>query len=209
MAEWNKNLVLLNELIKVEFPLWKIWRAGVSNVSPSSSELTLQTSAFQSDGGYSTFINSFDKTKIFVVNLKLENASENATAVTCSPCSFTPESVRWLMIKGKMGEAVNVFKRMARVNKTIMPQEELKLPNDDQKLGDARELFATRKMTQKTLMSWYSWWVLICLLHMPWLHLQSKTGVAPFPTTFRLLSIAVVHLWSVNTLEIQWTLFTF
>ena len=56
-----------------------------------------------------------------------------------------------------MGEAVNVFKRMARVNKTIMPQEDLKLPKDDQKLGDARELFATRKMTQKTLMSWYSW----------------------------------------------------
>ena len=102
-----------------------------------------------------------------------------------------------------MGEAVNVFKRMARVNKTIMPQEDLKLPNDDQKLGDARELFATRKMTQKTLMSWYCWWVLICLLHMPSLHLQSKKGVAPFPTTFRFLSIAVAHLWSVNTLEIQ------
>lgn len=86
-----------------------------------------------------------------------------ATAVPGFPALlgwfFTPESVRWLMIKGKMGEAVNVFKRMARVNKTIMPQEDLKLPNDDQKLGDARELFATRKMTQKTLMSWYSWFV--------------------------------------------------
>ena len=102
-----------------------------------------------------------------------------------------------------MGEAVNVFKRMARVNKTIMPQEDLKLPNDDQKLGDARELFATRKMTQKTLMSWYSWWVLICLLHLLSLHLQSKEEVAPFRTTFRSLSIAVDQLWSVNTLEIQ------
>ena len=32
----NKNLVLSNELIKVELPLWKIWKADVSSVSPSS-----------------------------------------------------------------------------------------------------------------------------------------------------------------------------
>ena len=36
----NKNLVLSNELIKVKLPPWKIWKADVSSVSPSSERLT-------------------------------------------------------------------------------------------------------------------------------------------------------------------------
>ena len=36
VGEWNESLVLSNELIKVELPLWKIWKADVSSVSPLS-----------------------------------------------------------------------------------------------------------------------------------------------------------------------------
>ena len=66
----RENLVSSNELIKVELPPWKIWKADVSSGSPSlfairSDEgLTPETLAFQIfHGGNSTFINSFDKTK--------------------------------------------------------------------------------------------------------------------------------------------------
>lgn len=36
----RENLVLSDDLIKVEFPPWKIWKAGVSSVSPSSKRAT-------------------------------------------------------------------------------------------------------------------------------------------------------------------------
>ena len=57
--QFNEKLVLPTELIKVELPPWKIWKANVSNISPSSEEgLMLETSAFQIfHGGNSTFIN--------------------------------------------------------------------------------------------------------------------------------------------------------
>ena len=75
----------------------------------------------------------------------------------CFNFSLTPESVRWFMVKGKIEEAKQVFRRMAKVNKRTMPDEDLKLPDDDQRLGDVRELFATRSMVQKTVLSWYCW----------------------------------------------------
>ena len=71
--------------------------------------------------------------------------------------SLTPESVRWLMIKGKTEEAKEIFRKIAKVNKMPMSDMDLKPPEDDQRLGDVRELFATRKMVQKTLLSWYCW----------------------------------------------------
>ena len=61
------------------------------------------------------------------------------------------------MVKGKIEEAKQVFRRMAKVNKRTMPDEDLKLPDDDQRLGDVRDLFATRSMVQKTVLSWYCW----------------------------------------------------
>lgn len=72
---------------------------------------------------------------------------------------LTPESVRWLMIKGKTEEAKEIFRKIAKVNKMPMSDMDLKPPEDDQRLGDVRELFATRKMVQKTLLSWYCWFV--------------------------------------------------
>ena len=71
--------------------------------------------------------------------------------------SLTPESVRWLMLKGKVEEAKAIFRKMAKVNKRIMPDEELQVPDDSDRLGDARDLFRTRKMGQTTLLSWYCW----------------------------------------------------
>lgn len=86
-----------------------------------------------------------------------------ATAVPGIPALLgwflTPESVRWLMVKGKNAEALNVFRKMAKVNKTVMPDEDLIPPDDDQRLGDVCDLFATRKMVQKTVLSWYCWFV--------------------------------------------------
>ena len=35
-----ENLVLLNELVKVKLPPWKIWKADASSVNPSSERMT-------------------------------------------------------------------------------------------------------------------------------------------------------------------------
>lgn len=61
------------------------------------------------------------------------------------------------MVRGKVEEAKDIFRKMAKVNKRTMPDEELQVPEDNDRLGDVRDLFATRKMTQTTLLSWYCW----------------------------------------------------
>lgn len=61
------------------------------------------------------------------------------------------------MVKGKIEEAKEIFRKMAKVNKRTMPDEELQVPEDNDRLGDARDLFGTRKMVQTTLLSWYCW----------------------------------------------------
>ena len=71
--------------------------------------------------------------------------------------SLTPESVRWLMVKGRTEDAKAIFRRMARVNKTSMPVGELQAPDDDDRLGDVCDLFSSRQMVKKTLLSWYCW----------------------------------------------------
>ncbi|KAL9979757.1 hypothetical protein ACROYT_G017467 [Oculina patagonica] len=86
-----------------------------------------------------------------------------ATAVPGIPALLgwflTPESVRWLMVRGKVEEAKEIFRKMARVNKRSMPDEDLQVPQNDDRLGDVRDLFATRKMAKTTLLSWYCWFV--------------------------------------------------
>ena len=71
--------------------------------------------------------------------------------------SLTPESVRWLMVRGKVEEAKTIFRKMAKVNKRTMPDEELEVPEDTDRLGDVRDMFVSRKMTQTTVLSWYCW----------------------------------------------------
>lgn len=64
------------------------------------------------------------------------------------------------MTHKKIGEAEKILKRVAKTNKKAMPEEGLGLP-EDQKTS-AREagfmdLFGSRSMTKKTIISWISW----------------------------------------------------
>lgn len=69
---------------------------------------------------------------------------------------FTPESVRWLLKKGRVSEAREILKKVARINGKEMPEEELDLPKEE-RLGDFRDLFSSLKMMHKTLGSWFAW----------------------------------------------------
>ena len=75
---------------------------------------------------------------------------------------FTPESSRYLLLKGKVTETEQILRRIAATNKKTYPDEPLVDPNADgklQDLGDVRDLFRTKKMLHRTLVSWYAWWV--------------------------------------------------
>ena len=68
--------------------------------------------------------------------------------------------MRWLVVKNKMKEAQEVLRRIARVNRKEEPEEPLQVLNSEdnkQRLGDFRDLFATRKLTHYILLSWYTW----------------------------------------------------
>ena len=70
--------------------------------------------------------------------------------------SFIPESVRWLLKKGRQSEARTILAKVARLNKKEMPEVELKVPKEET-LGDLRDLFSSRKMAHRTLVSWLIW----------------------------------------------------
>ena len=70
--------------------------------------------------------------------------------------SFIPESVRWLLKKGQQSEARTILAKVARLNKKEMPEVELKMPKEET-LGDLRDLFSSRKMAHRTLVSWLIW----------------------------------------------------
>lgn len=73
--------------------------------------------------------------------------------------SLTPESVRWLLKKGRVSEAREILRKVARLNGKEIPDEALQLPNDEkvERLGDLRDLFISGKMAHKTLASWLMW----------------------------------------------------
>ncbi len=73
--------------------------------------------------------------------------------------SFIPESVRWLLKKGRLTEARKILSNVARLNGKEMPDEKFDLTSDEQneRLGDFRDLFKTRRMIHKTLGSWVMW----------------------------------------------------
>ena len=71
-------------------------------------------------------------------------------------CSFTPESVRWLLKKGRVSEARKTLSEVARLNGKQMPDEPLALPKQE-KLGEFRDLFSSFNMTHRTLGSWFIW----------------------------------------------------
>ena len=75
-------------------------------------------------------------------------------------CRFTPESTRYLLLKGKLSETEEILRNIAATNKKKYPEEPLCNPSADgkvQQLGDVRELFASKKMCHRTLVSWYAW----------------------------------------------------
>ena len=63
------------------------------------------------------------------------------------------------MLKGKLEEAEVIFKRIADVNGKEMPKEPIHQEPEENKvrMGDLRDLFSSKKMTHKALMSWYIW----------------------------------------------------
>ena len=79
--------------------------------------------------------------------------------LTLSPFSFIPESVRWLLKKGREDQARVILCKVAEVNGKEMPTESLELSQEEQneRLGDFRDLFVSRKMIHKTLCSWLMW----------------------------------------------------
>ena len=75
--------------------------------------------------------------------------------------SFTPESLRWLLVKGKMEEAENLYRKIARINGKELPEEGLEIDTgiDENKsrLGDLRDLFKTKSLMKTTLISCFCW----------------------------------------------------
>ena len=76
------------------------------------------------------------------------------------PCRFTPESSRYLLLKGKVTETEEILRGIAATNKKEYPEEpllDLHAEGKVQALGDVRDLFRTKKMLHRTLVSWYAW----------------------------------------------------
>ena len=74
--------------------------------------------------------------------------------------SFSPESLRWLIVKGKTDEALKLCKNIARVNGKEIQEGELQFEENQeqqQRLGDIRDLFGSRDMIKKTLIMLYCW----------------------------------------------------
>ena len=75
------------------------------------------------------------------------------------PQRFIPESVRWLLVKGKKEEAREILSNVAKVNKKEMPSEELRVPVTTASKG-IFELFKTWNMAKLSLIQCYAWLVM-------------------------------------------------
>jgi len=69
---------------------------------------------------------------------------------------FVPESVRWLLVKGKTEKAQAILEKVAKVNKKEMPVDDLHVPVTTANKG-VLELFKTWKMTKLSLIQIYAW----------------------------------------------------
>ena len=69
---------------------------------------------------------------------------------------FVPESVRWLLVKGKTEKAQAILEKVAKVNKKEMPVDDLHVPVTAANKG-VLELFKTWKMTKLSLIQIYAW----------------------------------------------------
>ena len=96
-----------------------------------------------------------------MISYKLPQNGVSSNTTTCNfLCDrITPESLRWLIVKGKTKEATNLCSRIARVNGKNISMEEIKLEEiREERMGDIRDLFVSRKMAIKTVITWYCWW---------------------------------------------------
>ena len=75
------------------------------------------------------------------------------------PQRFIPESVRWLLVKGKKEKAREILSNVAKVNKKEMPSEELRVPVTTASKG-IFELFKTWNMAKLSLIQCYAWLVM-------------------------------------------------
>ena len=74
--------------------------------------------------------------------------------------SLYPESLRWLLVKGKMEEAEKLYRKIARVNGKELPEERLEIETktgNETRLGDIRDLFRTRYLRATTVVTCFSW----------------------------------------------------
>ena len=92
----------------------------------------------------------FDSKKIISLNF-----------VCISLPRFIPESARYLIVKGRIGDCEKTLREIARVNKKEYPDVSLKDPTEGGKhevrLGDFRDLFRSKSYTHKTLVTWVAW----------------------------------------------------
>ena len=92
----------------------------------------------------------------WILDLKLLSQSPN---VLLLPQRFIPESVRWLLVKGKKEKAREILSNVAKVNKKEMPSEELRVPVTTASKG-IFELFKTWNMAKLSLIQCYAWLVM-------------------------------------------------
>ena len=69
---------------------------------------------------------------------------------------FVPESVRWLLVKGKKEKAHAILENVAKVNKKELPEDDLRVPLTTANKG-VLELFKTWKLTKLSLIQIYAW----------------------------------------------------
>lgn len=70
-----------------------------------------------------------------------------------------PESVRWQLTHGRVKNAEDSLTRVAKFNRKGMPSEHLGFPEEKKPTKEATflDLFRSKSMTKKTLISWFSW----------------------------------------------------
>ncbi|XP_048577052.1 solute carrier family 22 member 15-like [Nematostella vectensis] len=78
---------------------------------------------------------------------------------------FTPDSLRWYLVKGKFDDAKKVLVDVAKgcgnnyTKQDFEFEEEHTFNIEHERLGDIRDLFHSRSMAHRTLVSWYCWLV--------------------------------------------------
>ncbi|XP_066923326.1 solute carrier family 22 member 13-like [Clytia hemisphaerica] len=73
---------------------------------------------------------------------------------------FIPESIRWLRLKNRMEDALQVFERIAKWNgKETSTNEELAPLKDTTHKSNPKELFNTNKRRRKTILLGFAWMI--------------------------------------------------